>query len=359
MGFVRSRVPLTTMPAQLDRRRTLIAAAVLLTVAAPDTASAQAVSDPSAAKEPVSIEVAAQPIPFFDTHDRSHLRFGSLQYRSGLVLTSKFHGFGGLSGLRLDAKGEQFIAISDKGMWFTGRIIYRGDAMIGLADVEAAPMLGAEGRPLAARGWFDTESIARDGPLVYVGIERVNQIVRFDFGKNGTRSRGEVVATPAAVGKLPYNKGLESLVMVPKGLPLGGTLIAISERGLDAGGNLLAFLIGGPTPGQFSIRRSKDFDISDAALLPSGDLLILERKFSLLSGMVVRIRRVSLKSVAPGATVDGPSIFDADLNYEIDNLEGLDGHIGPDGATVLTMVSDDNFSMVQRTLLLQFTLIDP
>jgi hypothetical protein len=161
------------------------------------------------------------------------------------------------------------------------------------------------------------------------------------------------------VGKLPYNKGLESLVMVPNGLPLAGTLIAISERGLDAGGNLLAFLIGGPTPGQFSIRRSTDFDISDAALLPSGDLLILERKFSLLSGMVVRIRRMSLKSVAPGATVDGPSIFDADLSYEIDNLEGLEAHIGPDGATVLTMVSDDNFSMIQRTLLLQFTLLDP
>jgi hypothetical protein len=233
MGFVRSRAPLTTMPAQLDRRRCLIAAAALLTVASPDMASAQAVPDPPAAKPPVSIEVAARPIPFFDTHDHSHLRFGSLQYRSGLVLTSTFRGFGGLSGLRLDAKGERLTAISDKGMWFTGRIIYRGDAMIGLADVEAAPMLGAEGRPLAARGWFDTESITRDGPLVYVGIERVNQIVRFDFGKDGTRARGEVVATPAAVRKLPYNKGLESLVMVPKGLPLAGTLIAISERGLD------------------------------------------------------------------------------------------------------------------------------
>ena len=125
--------------------------------------------------------------------------------------------------------------------------------------------------------------------------------------------------------------------MVPKGLPLAGTLIAISERGLDGDGNLLAFLIGGPTPGQFSVRRTKDFDISDAVLLPSGDLLVLERKFSLLAGMVVRIRRMPLKSVAPGATIDGPSIFDADLGYEIDNMEGLDAHIGADGATVLTM----------------------
>ena len=333
--------------------------AVLPAIAPPDLASAQAVSDPPAAKAPVSIDVEARPVPLFDTHDRSHLRFGSLQYRSGLVLTSKFRGFGGLSGWRLDAKGERFTAVSDKGMWFTGRIVYDGDTMTGLADVEAAPMLGADGRPLAARGWFDTESIALDGPLVYVGIERVNQIVRFDFGKDGTRARAEVVATPPRVRTLPYNKGLESLVMVPKGLPLAGTLIAISERGLDADGNLLAFLIGGPTPGQFSIRRTKDFDISDAVLLPSGDLLVLERKFSLLSGMVVRIRRMPLKSVAPGAIIDGEAIFDADLGYEIDNMEGLEAHIGADGATVLTMVSDDNFSPIQRTLLLQFTLVEP
>jgi hypothetical protein len=336
----------------------IAAAAALLTVALPAVAGAQAVPEPPLAKAPVAIDIRARPIPFFDTNDRSHLRFGSLQYRSGLVLTSKFAGFGGLSGLRLDSRGEHFIAISDKGMWFTGRLVYRGDALTGLADVEAAPMLGADGRPMAARGWYDTESIALDGSLVYIGIERVNQIVRFDFAKDGTRSLGQVVATPAGVRKLPNNKGLESLVMVPKGQPLAGTLIAISERGLDPGGNLLAFLIGGPTPGQFSIRRTRDFDVSDAVLLPSGDLLVLERKFSLLAGMVVRIRRMPLKSVAPGVTIDGPSIFDADLGYEIDNLEGLDAHIGADGTTVLTMVSDDNFSIIQRTLLLQFTLVD-
>lgn len=345
------------MPAQIDRRRLLIATAALSSVVLPDIARAQTQSDTALAKAPVAIAVEARPIPFFDTRDRSHQRFGSLQYRSGLVLTSKFSGFGGLSGLRLDPKGEHFIAISDKGMWFTGNIVYRGDVMTGLADVEAAPMLGADGKPIAARGWYDTESIALDGSLVYIGIERVNQILRFDFSKGGTRSLGEVVATPPGVRRLPNNKGLESLVMVPQGLPLAGTLIAISERGLDKDGNNLAFLVGGPTPGQFSIRRSKDFDISDAVLLPSGDLLILERKLSLWSGLAVRIRRLALKSVAPGVTIDGPSIFEADLGYEIDNLEGLEAHTGADGATVLTMVSDDNFSMIQRTLLLQFKLV--
>jgi len=219
-------------------------------------------------------------------------------------------------------------------------------------------MLGPDGRPITARGWFDSESIALDGTFVYIGLERVNQLLRFDFSKGFTRARGEVVLLPPAAKKLPFNKGLEALVMVPRGQPLAGTLIAISERGLDAHGNLIAFLIGGPTPGQFSVRRIENFDVSDAVLLSSGELLVLERKFSLLAGVGIRIRRIALKSVVPGAVVDGPSIFEADLGNEIDNMEGIDAHVTPEGDTVLTMVSDDNFSMIQRTLLLQFTLVE-
>jgi hypothetical protein len=357
------------MRSDISRRRFLVSAAgAFSAVAAPHIVRAesaaqppprQATTDEHTVAEPVSIEVNARSISSFDPRDHSHLRFGALQYRSGLVLTSSYRGFGGLSAIRmLDGRGERFIALSDKGTWFTGRVVYSGREMTGLADVEAAPILGPDGRPAAARGWYDPESIALDGDSAYVGIERVNQVLRFDFSRGFTRARGEVVALPLAARKLPYNKGLEALVFVPKGKPLAGTLIAIAERGLDAQGNLLGFLIGGPTPGQFSIRRSNNFDISDAVLLASGDLLVLERKFSWLSGVGIRIRRIALNSIAPGALVDGPSIFDADLGHEIDNMEGIDAHVSEDGDTVLTMVSDDNFSLLQRTLILQFSLAE-
>jgi hypothetical protein len=356
------------MRSRLSRRSFLnFTAAGLSAVALPDVARAQTAVQPPAKPfkpdeysitAPVSIEVSARPLPAFDTRDRSHVRFGSLEYRSGLILTSAFHGFGGLSGIRLDAKGERFIAISDKGSWFTGRIVYKGREMTGLDDVEAAPMLGPDGKPITSRDWYDSESIALDGSFVYIGLERANQVLRFDFSKGFTRSSGEVVPTPPAVRKLPNNKGLEALVWVPKGLPLAGTLIAISERGLDANGNIIAFLVGGKTPGQFSVRRTDNFDVSDAVLLPSGDLLLLERKFSWVGGIGIRIRRVALASVAPGALIDGPAIFNADLGDEIDNMEGIDAHVTPEGDTVLTMVSDDNFSLIQRNLLLQFTLVE-
>ncbi|KRQ12323.1 twin-arginine translocation pathway signal [Bradyrhizobium pachyrhizi] len=355
-----------------SRRRFLQGMAAGLSAAAlPRLAQAQSATQPPATprpaarpspyrvNEPVSIDVNARPLPSFDIRDRARTRFGALEYRSGLILTSSFSGFGGLSALRLDAKGERFIAVSDQGSWFTGRIVYRGREMVGLEDVEAAPLLGADGRPITAtRGWYDSESLALDGSFAYVGLERVNQVLRFDFAKGFTRSRGEVIALPPAARKLPNNKGLEGLVFVPKGQPLAGTLIAFSERGLDASGNLVAFLVGGKTPGQFSVRRSENFDISDALLLPSGGLLILERKFSWFGGVGIRIRRLALSDIAPGAVVDGPAIFNADLGNEIDNMEGIDAHVTEEGETVLTMVSDDNFSLIQRNLLLQFTLVD-
>jgi hypothetical protein len=340
------------------------AAAGFSTLALPRLARAEPAPRPAqpehAVTAPVSIEVNARQIPFFEPRERSRVRFGSLQYRSGLVLTSPHRGFGGLSGLRfLDDKGERFLALSDQGTWFTGGIRYAGGKMAGLDDVEAAPMLNAEGRPITEkRLWYDTESLARDGSLVYVGLERVNQIMRFDFAKGGTRARGEVLPTPSALRKLPYNKGLEALVFVPKGLPLAGTLIAMSEGGIDADGNLIGFLIGGPSPGQFSIKRTDKQFISDAVLLASGELLILERKFSWFTGINIRIRSLPLKAIAPGAVVDGPVLFDADLGHEVDNMEGIDAHVTAEGETVLTMVSDDNFSLLQRTLLLQFTLME-
>jgi hypothetical protein len=357
-----------SMPLDISRRRFLkSSAAGLSAIAMPGIARAQLATQPPPKRAapdeytvtaPAAIEVNARPIPFFDTRDHSRVRFGALEYRSGLVLTSRVPGFGGLSGLRLDARGERFISVSDKGSWFTGRIVYRGREMTGLDDVEAAPIVGPDGRPITARGWYDAEALALDGSLAYIALERVNQILRFDFSKGFTRARGEVVPLPPAARKLPNNKGLEALVMVPKGLPLAGTLIAISERGLDRDGNIIGFLIGGPTPGQFSVRRLNNFDVSDAVLLPSGELLVLERSFSWLAGVAIRIRRVALKSIVPGAVVDGPSIFDADLGHEIDNMEGIDAHVTAEGDTVLTMVSDDNFSMLQRTLLLQFKLVE-
>ena len=71
----------------------------------------------------------------------------------------------------------------------------------------------------------------------------------------------------------------------------------------------------------------------------------------------MRIRSVPLAAVKPGALLVGPQLIFADMGHQIDNMEGLSVHRAADGAMVLTLISDDNFSLLQRTVLLQFTLV--
>jgi hypothetical protein len=317
---------------------------------------------PAAAQAPRAIidiqrtEIRAQAIEVFDPREPARTRFGALEFRGGLILESSHRDFGGLSGLRVMADGGRFLSITDKGNWLRGRIVYRGNVPIAIADAEMAPVLGPDGKPLKSRGWYDTEALALEDGVAYVGIERVNQVVRFDTAKDGLRARGRPIAVPPGMKLLPHNQSIECLEIAPKGSQLAGTLIAISERGLDTGGNLMGFLIGGSS-GAFSLKRTDDFDVSDCAATPDGNLLVLERRFSWTRGLAVRIRSVPLAAIKPGALVDGRELIFADMGSQIDNMEGLAVHRDTSGALVLTLISDDNFSSLQRTLLLQFTLV--
>jgi hypothetical protein len=333
--------------------RVASATAICLLVAS--TALAQPAPRP--AEAPVAITITATPITQFDNRAPDMRRFGALDFIGGLDLTSSYRDFGGISALRMAADGAGFVAVTDRGRWLTGRIVYADDRPAAIADAVMAPILAADGRPITAHGMYDTESLTADGGTFYVGLERVHRALRFDFGRLGVRAPGERVPLPTDVSTLPANKGIEALAFAPSGHPLAGTLIAISERGLDRSGNIKAWLVGGSTPGPFAVRRSDDFDISDGALLPGGDLIVLERRFSWLSGVAVRLRRIAANTLRPGAVVDGPVLMVADMGYQVDNFEALGIHRNASGDTVLTLMSDDNFSVIQRTLLIQFRLV--
>jgi hypothetical protein len=298
------------------------------------------------------------PIEAFEPRDPSRTRFGALEFRGGLELTSKTKEFGGISGLKVYPDGAQFLAVTDRGRWLKGRIVYRGNVPAGIADAQMAPVLGPDGRAIAAtRGWYDTEALAEDNGTAYLGIERANKIVRFDLGKFGLLARGQPVPTPPAIDKLPNNKGIECIAVFLKGTPGAGAIVAIAERALDPAGNYRGFLIDGRAPGEFTMVRHDSFDVSDCALLPGGDLLVLERHFTWATGVAIRLRRVARSAIVPGAVLQGRLLFEADLGYQIDNMEALGVHVAKDGTTILTMISDDNFSLLQRTILLQFALV--
>lgn len=317
---------------------------------------------PRFATEPTPITIGATPIASFDNRDPTRVRFGALEFRGGLALTSDFAAFGGISGLHIEADGAHILAVTDNGSWLKARIIYRDGRPDGLADAEMAPLLGANGKPLAAQHSYDSESLTRIGDFFYVGIERVERIVRFAV-KDGMTARGSDVVTPSDFKTFKYNKSLECLAAPPAGQPYAGELIAVTEESLDAAGNHRSFVLDPSARSaagtmRFTVKRSDDFDISDCTILPPGDLLLLERSFSFAKGVAMRIRRIPVDAIKQGAVVDGPVLIKADLGYQIDNMEGIAVHRNEAGETIVTLVSDDNFSAIQRNILLQFALVE-
>jgi hypothetical protein len=305
---------------------------------------------------PTRIEIVATPVTSFDNRDPTRTRFGNLEFRGGLELSSRHPAFGGISALHVEPDGSRFIAATDRGSWVRGRILYRDGKPIGISDAEVAPILGADGRPLAARGWFDVESLTeRDGAL-YIGIERAEQIVRFDYRRDGLRAHGQPIEVPTDFKTLTHNKSLECLAAPRQGVLAGG-LIVVTEHSLDNAGNLRSFVLGAGQVVRFAVKRSDDFDASDCTVLSQDELLLLERRVSAARGIAIRIRRIPFADIKEGAVVDGRSMIEADLAYQIDNMEGIAVHRNPAGDAIVTLISDDNFSIIQRNLLLQFSVV--
>jgi hypothetical protein len=335
-------------------RRGLVAGAAATVVGGGGNAFAQR---PAAVEAPVAIPVRATPIASLSTAEPERRRFGALTFRSGLDLGAELAGFGGFSGLaRPD--GRRLVAVTDNTQWLTATLESRDGRLVGLSGAVMAPLLAPDGRLLRRTPYYDTEGLAVAGSTAFVSAERRHALLRFDFGRHGVRARGQLVALPPEARTLPGNSGIEALGVAPPRSPLAGALVGVAERARDGdAAPTRGFVLTGPRPGAFQVARSEDFDVTDLAFLPSGDLLILERHFSLLRGVSARIRRIAAAAIRPGALVDGPVIYASEPAHRIDNMEGLCVH-REGGETVVTMISDDNFSALQRTLLLEFGLAE-
>ena len=72
----------------------------------------------------------------------------------------------------------------------------------------------------------------------------------------------------------------------------------------------------------------------------------------------MRVRRIDASELRPGALIAGEVLLEADDRLNIDNMEAIGAYRTPSGETVLTLMSDDNYSPLQRTLIMQFVMPD-
>jgi len=281
--------------------------------------------------------------------------FGALRFVGGLELVGSARMFGGFSALRFMSPGARFAGVSDLGYWYFGTI--ERDAQgrpSGVADFSMEPITSRDGTTSRNRQMVDAESLAIAGDIATVGFEREHRIAQYRLqpGKMGAPIRNPDFLIPR--NELRNNRGFETVLASPPAGAFGGAILAISEMSLNKAGDIFASVLSGPRKGIFFVHRSDNFDITDGAFLPGGDILILERRFSYTSGVAMRLRRIEADTIRPGATVDGEVLLTADMGYQIDNMEGLDVWQAPDGSTRVSMISDDNTSFLQRNLYLEF-----
>lgn len=309
------------------------------------------------------IDVEARALAGFDRLDREKTQFGKLTWRGGLVLTSPAKNFGGWSGLAVDADGKGFFAISDAGAWMSGAIAYDDrQRPTALTSVRLGAIQSKSGGPLSRSRDRDAEALAllegttQEGGVL-VSFERKHRIVRFDIEAGELSPAAAKIALPNSAEDMPKNGGIEAIAVL-RGGPNRGKLVAFSERLRDDDGNHVGWLWEEEDrPRRFKLTNGGDYNVTDAAPLPDGSLLVLERRFRASEGVRIRLRLVRQQQLRAGETIDAETLLAADGGREIDNMEGLAAHVGAGGEIIVTMISDDNFNRrLQRTILLQFAL---
>lgn len=282
------------------------------------------------------------------TSDPTRTRVGALTYLGGIALSSHDRAFGGFSAMSV--VGDAFTLLADGGTVLTFRM---GQDLrpqgTRLFSLPAGPRTGWRKRDR------DAESMTRDPGTgkVWVGFESVDEIWRYSPGLQ----RAEQQRESRAMRHWPSAGGIESLARLAD-----GRFVALSEAA-PPGQSARAGLVWRRDPARsepgvaFRYSPGAGYDPSDITQLPDGRLIVVERAFGLPFRWYARLMLVNPARIRPGATVTGREIARLASPLISDNWEAVAAtHEG--GATILWLVSDDNQSALQRTLLTKWRLDD-
>ena len=339
----------------------LFAGAVLLSAIGADPGIQALAKETSKPVKYGKIDIRANDLDYFEYGSPSKKLFGRLKYLGGLSLLSSHSEFGGISGMSLGPDGRQLIAVTDDGNWITGELVYKATKPVGVRLAKISPLKALNGRSLKRKRQKDAEGIVflngspRKG-TVLISFERTHRIGRFPVSTKGVGNPRSYLPFPKALRGLKRNKGLEAITVL-KGGRYKGRVLAFAERKISKDGHLKGWILLGKKAKPLLLKRIGGFDVTDLASLPNGDVLVLERRFRWSEGIQMRLRLIPVGALKPGGVITGETLLEADGGYTIDNMEGMAVHQSKSGNTIITLISDDNFSILQRTLLLQFELL--
>ena len=257
--------------------------------------------------------------------------------------------------MEISPDGKTMLAITDKGLWFKGRLGYdQSGNLLSLSHGMLSTLNGTKGSALTRKKDRDSESLAlaEDG-TIYVSFERHHRILRYS---GPLETNAEAIPFPKAFTNKSNNRGIEALTWLP-----GGCLLAIPEQVAKPTSQTKEQLIEAFLWDQFSwrslyLRPNGNFLPTGLSVTPNGDLLLLERSFSLFDGFKANLRIFPAQQIQPGKIMEGRVLADFGSHHVIDNMEGISSRLGANGETLVYLLSDDNLNFTQDTLLLMFEI---
>ncbi|MGP1395169.1 MAG: esterase-like activity of phytase family protein [Inquilinaceae bacterium] len=299
-----------------------------------------------------AVVVACAPAPRPDPAASTPVVSGSgLDYRGGVRLDLP-SGIGGLSALAIDGDGGGFVALSDEGQILTGRMHHDDSGRLVRVDALTVHPLGGIDAEAPKRR-RDAEAMTRsaDGSWL-VAFERDHRLLAYPPGADGLRQPPSEIAPPPGLARLPANKGVEALAMLPD-----GRLIAIGEAASGSSGDHTLWIR--QPLGDWdrkTYRTDGAFAPTDAVALADGDVLVLERSFGLFSGLRARVIRVPASELDNPAVIGGYVVGTVEPPLGISNFEGLALSPTHGRPGTIYVVSDDNRSPLLDSLLVQYVL---
>jgi hypothetical protein len=275
---------------------------------------------------------------------------GRLSFLGGWHLRSLNPNFGGFSAMAV--VNHKFVLLGDNGSVVHFTLDEQGNVARGtIAEVPKG----------CGRHWGkmdqDTESLTYDSRsgTYWVGREWGNAICRIDSTFRTTQKERRV----PEMRRWPVTGGAEALVRLKD-----GRFMVFAERDRDSSNPVTPVLIlsGDPTRADvqslsLKYRAPAGYRPVDAVQLPSGHLLVLNRRFVMPFSFTSALVLIDSADIKAGAVIEGHEIARLAPPLIADNFEALALEDTKDGS-ILWIASDDNFLFLQRSLLLKFRLTE-
>ena len=280
-----------------------------------------------------------------DTKASSLLK--NLEYVSGLELNSNHEDFGGLSGLIIE-DNNNFTTIGDQGIWMTGQLILNNnDELTSISNAKLGYLKNEKNIYLVQSGklFTDAEAVELFNGKLVVSFERNHRILSYEK----IEGVAQLFYDKMKLLDLPNNGGIEAMTSLKD-----NSLIFISEDLVDSNDRIVGFRLYENKLSKIFVKKNGSFKPTDLSVLPSGDILMLERSFTPIKGAKARISLIKYQDIIESPLITPIYIDTISPPMIVDNFEGISSIKSNSGGYFIFILSDDNFNFLQKTILLQF-----